>query len=576
MIILEAAADALGPQLPQLGREGVRALLELPPRPEMGDAAFPCFVLAKELRKAPAVIAAELAVRLNASEECAAAGIRGEALGPYLNLIFAPAVWGPRIAAAALDPDYGRSRDGSGKRVVIDLSSPNIAKPFGVGHLRSTVIGAALANLYAACGWEVVKVNHIGDWGTQFGKLIEAYKRWGDDARLAAEPIRESLRLYVRFHEEAEQDPSLETSARAWFKRLEEGDPEAERLWRFFVGVSLEEFDRVYERLGVEFDHVLGESFYNDKMAAVVDELRAKGLLEESDGAQVVRLDAEGMPPCLILKSDGTTIYPTRDLATAIYRRTVMGADRLLYVVGAEQTLHFKQVFAVLKRMGYEWAEACEHIPFGLMKVEGKKMSTRKGKVVFLDEVLDEAVRRAEEAASVDGVEPGESRGAAEAVGIGAVIFGDLRGSRLSEIDFSLDEMLRFEGDTGPYVQYTHARTASLLDKGKAAGIRLGSTGSPSHQGDAEASIGPEGWSCLKAVDAYPDAVREAVRLNEPSVAARQLLEIAKAFNRFYRSRRVITDDAAETAAKLRLTAAVSAVLRTGLGLLGVKAPERM
>jgi len=357
------------------------------------------------------------------------------------------------------------------------------------------------------------------------------------------------------------------------FDRLEQGDPEAERRWRYFVGVSMEEFDRVYARLGVTFDHVLGESFYNDKMAPVVDELRAKGLLEESDGAQVVRLEDEGLPPCLILKSDGTTIYPTRDLATAIYRRNVMRADRMLYVVGAEQALHFNQVFTVLRRMGYEWADACQHVPFGLMKMEGKKMSTRKGKVVFLDEVLDEAVQKAREAATSQiSHRPVNAIDAADAVGIGAVIFGDLRGSRMSEIDFSLDEMLRFEGDTGPYVQYTHARTVSLLEKGQAAGYFP-----PYWDGqDPVVAVGPDGWACLKEVDGFPDSVREAVRLNEPSVVTRKLLEIAKTFNRFYRSERILTEDPAETMSKLLLTAAVGAVLHMGLGLLGIQAPKRM
>ncbi|WP_433944771.1 arginine--tRNA ligase [Paenibacillus sp. SN-8-1] len=573
MRILEAAAEAITPLIPGLSREDVLALLELPPRPEMGDVAFPCFTLAKTLRKAPAVIATDLANELNMPDGAASVeGIRTEALGPYVNLFFEPTIWGLRIASDAFKPDYGHSQIGSGQRVVIDLSSPNIAKPFGVGHLRSTVIGSALANLYSACGWDVVKVNHIGDWGTQFGKLMEAYQRWGDNDKLNAEPIKESLRLYVRFHEEAERDPSLEDAGRDWFRRLEQGDPEAERLWRYFVGVSMEEFDRVYARLGVKFDHVMGESFYNDKMSPVVDELRDKGLLEESDGAQVVRLEEEGLPPCLILKSDGTTIYPTRDLATAIYRKSAMGADRILYVVGAEQTLHFNQVFAVLRLMGHEWADSCEHVPFGLIKVQGKKMSTRKGKVVFLDEVLDEAVQKAHEVASGGGLSPEEAIEVAKAVGIGAVIFDDLRGSRMSEIDFSLDEMLRFDGDTGPYVQYTYARAASLIEKGKVAGVN------PLDFKELEvfASVGSSGWACLKAVDGFPDAVREAVRLNEPSVVARHLLDTAKAFNRFYRSDRILTNDPVETATKLQLTAAIGAVLRIGLGLLGVGAPVRM
>ncbi|MFC5530650.1 arginine--tRNA ligase [Cohnella yongneupensis] len=573
MRILEAAADTLMPHVPGLSREDLMALLELPPRPEMGDIAFPCFTLAKILRMSPATIAIDFADKLNIpGSNASVEGIRAVALGSYLNLFFEPKIWGLRIATDATKPKYGSSHAGYGKRVVIDLSSPNIAKPFGVGHLRSTVIGSALANLYAACGWDVVKVNHIGDWGTQFGKLMEAYRLWGNEDKLAIEPIRESLRLYVRFHEEAEGNPALVDAGRDWFRRLEQGDPEAERLWRYFVGVSMEEFERVYARLGVTFDHTLGESFYNDKMEPVVDELRAKGILEESDGAQVVRLEEEGLPPCLILKSNGTTIYPTRDLATAIYRKTVMDADRMLYVVGAEQALHFDQVFAVLRRLGHEWAVNCEHVPFGLMKIQGKKMSTRKGKVVFLDEVLDEAVQKALEAASKSNLHPDEAIHVAEAVGIGAVIFGDLRGNRMSEIDFALDEMLRFEGDTGPYVQYTHARTVRLIEKGKAAGI------TSLHLDGLEvfSSVSTDGWACLKTIDSFPDAVRDAVRLNEPSVVARHLLDLAKTFNRFYRNERILTNDTTESASRLHLTEAVGAVLRIGLGLLGLRAPERM
>jgi arginyl-tRNA synthetase len=565
MMIVDFAADYLAPHVP-VEREAIRRALELPPRPEMGDAAFPCFLLSKTMKKAPAVIAAELASGLNGLPS----DIRAEANGPYLNLFFDPHVWSPRLLEAALAPEFGQSQSGAGKRIVIDLSSPNIAKPFGIGHLRSTMIGNALANLYAASGWDVVKVNHLGDWGTQFGKLIEAYKRWGDDKRLHAEPIRESLRLYVKFHEAAEEEPELEDRAREWFRRLENGDAEAERLWRFFVDVSLVEFERVYKRLGVTFDHVLGESFYNDKMGAVIEALERNGLLEESDGAKVVRLDERNMPPCLILKSDGTTIYPTRDLATAIYRKEAMGADRLLYVVGAEQSLHFGQVFAVLAKMGYHWTEECRHIAFGLMKIGGQKMSTRRGKVVFLDEVLDEAVQKAEEIITEKNPGLPDIRAVAEAIGVGAVIFGDLRNNRQLEVNFSLEEALRFEGETGPYVQYTYARTMSLLDKG----IAIGSV--PEEEADLKVLGGKEAWICLKLLAGFPDAVAESVRQNEPSELARFLLDAAKGFNRYYHHERIITRDPAETKAKLLLTAAVSAVLGKGLGMLGLKAPVRI
>ncbi|WP_274648505.1 arginine--tRNA ligase [Paenibacillus humicola] len=569
-LLLKWAAAKLEGIVP-LPEDNIYALLELPPRPELGDAAFPCFTLARPLAKPPARIAAELAERLNGA---GGEGIRAEAAGPYLNLFFEPACWGPKLMEAALDPAFGTSDRRAGERVVIDLSSPNIAKPFGVGHLRSTMIGSALARLYRASGYDVVTVNHIGDWGTQFGKLLEAYLRWGDEEALKRDPIRESLKLYVRFHEEAERDPQLEEEGRRRFWMLENGDPEALRLWRFFVTFSMEEFERVYARLGVTFDHTLGESFYNGKMDAVVRRLAELGLLEESDGAQVVRLDDKAMPPCLIVKSDGTTIYGLRDLATALYRRREMGADRLLYVVGAEQSLHFSQVFEVLRRMGEPWAEQCRHIAFGLMKLEGRKMSTRRGQVVYLDDVLDEAVRRAEAIIAEKNPSLRERRETAEAVGIGAVVFGDLKNGRMLEVDFSLDEALRFEGETGPYVQYAAARAYRLLD---ASGLAPESSFVPAAaRHDGPSLTAPSAWDLLKALGAYPEAVAEAVRLNEPSVLARYLLDAAKRFNRFYHQERIMTSDAEETAAKLRLAAACAGVLESGLGMLGIRAPRQI
>jgi len=570
-MLVDWAADRLKPFVPMEAAEIAR-LMERPPRPELGDAAFPCFALAKQLKQSPQAIAADLAAKLRRQE----GEVRAVAEGPYVNLFFEPAVWGPRILEEALRPDYGRSAEGSGVKVVIDMSSPNIAKPFGVGHLRSTMIGGALANLYRASGYDVVTVNHLGDWGTQFGKLIAAFKRWGDRAALEADPIRESLKLYVKFHDELEEELELEEEARAWFRKLEEGDEEAAALRRYFVDASLQEFDRVYARLGIAFDYVLGESFYNDKMAPVVETLAERGLLEDSDGAKVVRLDALGMPPCLITKSDGTTIYATRDLATAFYRTRELGADRLLYVVGAEQSLHFQQVFAVLDALEAGWASRCEHVAFGLMKFEGKKMSTRRGKVVFLDDVLDEAVKKAE--AIIEEKNPGLPNAAdvAAAVGVGAIVFGDLKNSRQLEVNFSLEDALRFEGETGPYVQYTYARAVSLLDKG----LQL----YPNAYGedDQDDGIRPEAltghlaWECLKQLTDYPDAIRLAVRENEPSRVARYVLETAKRFNRYYRHERVLSSDEGESRTRLLLTAAIAGVLKSGLALLGIEAPRQL
>jgi arginyl-tRNA synthetase len=456
-MLIAIAARLLAPHV-SLSVEEIAVKLEIPPNPKLGDVAFPCFTLSKEFKLAPAVIAGQLAAAVNQLGE----GVRAETAGGYLNLFFDPVRWAGHIIDAAMADGYGRSEAGAGRHVVIDMSSPNIAKPFGIGHLRSTMIGNALVNLYRSAGCRVTSVNHLGDWGTQFGKLIAAYRHWGDRRKLEAEPIKESLRLYVKFHEEAE----AEDEARDWFRKLETGDEETQELWQFFVAESLKEFNRVYDRLGVSFDLLLGESFYNDKMGAVVQRLRDLSLLEESDGAQVVRLDELQMPPCLILKSDGTTIYPTRDLATAIYRKNELDADQLLYVVGAEQTLHFQQVFAVLRKMGADWQEQCRHVAFGLIKYEGRKMSTRKGKVVFLDEVLDEAVSKALGVIEAKNPALPQKEQVAEAIGVGAILFGDLKNRRMLSVDFNLEEALSFEGETGPYLQYTYARILSLLRKG--------------------------------------------------------------------------------------------------------------
>ncbi|MGZ9583250.1 arginine--tRNA ligase [Paenibacillus marinisediminis] len=555
----------------QLSTAEIEALLEHPPKAEMGDLAFPCFALAKMKRQAPPILAKELAEQLQAAGS--QQGIHIEATGGYVNLKFDPARHSAALLNRALSPTFGKLAIGQGQRVVIDMSAPNIAKPFGIGHLRSTMIGNALMNIYRAAGYEPISINHLGDWGTQFGKLIAAYKHWGDDEALHQSPITESLKLYVRFHEEAEQTPELETEAREWFRKLEQGDEETLRLWRYFVDESMVEFNRVYDRLQVEFDHVLGESFYNDKMQAVVQRLEESGLLEESDGAMVVRLDNEGLPPCLILKSDGTTIYPTRDLATAIYRKEVLKADKLLYVVGAEQQLHFKQVFAVLRKMGYEWASSCEHIPFGLMTMNGKKMSTRRGQVVFLNEVLDEAVNKSLDIVQANRPDASDPRAVAEAVGVGAIVFGDLKNNRMLTVDFNLDEALRFEGETGAYLQYTYARASRLLEK---AGWSDDSIDTTYQEADGKYLNGSEAWACLKLLCTYESTLSEALRVNEPSIVARMLLEAAKTFNRFYHQERIMNLESREREVKLGLVKAAADLLKQGLNLLGVAAPKEV
>ncbi|WP_445667244.1 arginine--tRNA ligase [Paenibacillus sp. FSL K6-1558] len=570
-MLMKQAATQIAP-LTGLTPEEVLRLLEVPPQEEMGDAAFPCFTLAKSLRKAPVVIAGEIAVALQTE------GMDATAAGPYVNIRFDRNVLAPQLLEEVGSETFGKLQLGQGARVVIDMSSPNIAKPFGIGHLRSTVIGAALYRLYNEAGYTSISVNHLGDWGTQFGKQITAYKRWGNEEMLQADPIRNSLELYVRFHDEAEKDPSLETEAREWFRKLEQGDEEAQRLWTFFVNVSMQEFNRMYERLNVDFDHTLGESFYNDKMGAVVEELRGKGLLEESDGALVVRLDEENMPPCLIIKKDGTTIYPTRDLATAIYRHDVMQADKLLYVVGGEQSLHFRQVFTVLSKMEYDWADHCEHIPFGLMRFEGRKMSTRRGKVVFLQEVLDEAVARALQIIQEKNPNLEQAEQVAEAVGVGAIIFGDLRNNRMNNIDFSLEDAVSFEGETGPYVQYTHARIQSVLAKAANVSRDEQEMNSDTDQmnNPPVAIVGDTSWALLKLLIDYPAYLEKAVLRNEPSVIAKYTIDVAQAFNRFYHAERIADAPSGVKAFRVKLAEHTAKRLAYNLSLLGVRAPEQM
>lgn len=576
-MLMKQAAAHIAP-LTGLEQDEVLRLLEVPPQAELGDAAFPCFTLAKSLKKAPAVIAADIATGLQT------VGLDASPAGPYVNIRFNREDLAPKLLQELGHQAFGKLQLGAGARVVIDMSSPNIAKPFGIGHLRSTVIGAALYRLYNEAGYTSVSVNHLGDWGTQFGKQIAAYKRWGNDEALQAEPIRTSLELYVRFHDEAENDPSLEMEAREWFRKLEQGDEEAQRLWAFFVEVSMKEFNRMYERLNVQFDHTLGESFYNDKMGAVVEELKGKGLLEESEGALVVRLEEENMPPCLIIKKDGTTIYPTRDLATAVYRHDVMKADKMLYVVGGEQKLHFRQVFAVLSRMGYAWSEICEHIPFGLMRFEGRKMSTRRGKVVFLQEVLDEAVARALKIIQEKNPNLPNPQEVAEAVGVGAIVFGDLRNNRLNDVDFSLEDAVSFEGETGPYVQYTHARINSVLAKAAEAervenenrSQQANSTNGAASSKNKPVIVGDTSWALLKLLADYPQHLEKAILRNEPSVIAKYAIDVAQAFNRFYHAERIADAPADVKPFRVALTERTAERLAYSLYLLGVQAPERM
>ncbi len=547
-----------------LANEQIMEMLETPPDPKMGDAALPCFKLAKELRKAPPVIAQELSERMQAPDFVA----RVEVAGGYLNFFYDRGYYANGVlhTLEKAGEDWGRSDLGAGKTVVIDYSSVNIAKPFHIGHLSSTAIGSALYKIYKFLGYDVVGVNHLGDWGTQFGKLIAAYKLWGDDDEINRDSVAAMLKLYVRFHDEAEQDESLNEQGRAWFKKIEDADEEALRIFEWFKELTLKEAKRVYALLDVQFDSFAGESFYNDKIPAVLDELRQKHLLEQSEGAFVVRLDEEELPPAIILKSDGTTLYATRDLAAAEYRKKTYDFYRNLYVVAYQQSLHFKQIFAVLSKMGYEWSQDCEHVAFGMVSLADGTMSTRKGKIVLLEDVLSKAVEKT--LAVIEEKNPNleNKEQVASDIGIGAVIFSTLSQSRIKDITFSFDRVLNFDGETGPYVQYTHTRCASVIARHEENDAGL----------DMEALLDDDAFAVLKLLAAFPQTVVAASEKNEPFFVTRYLVDLAQAFNKYYYEHRIIDGDAARTNARISLARAVKNTLKTGLSLLGIKAPDKM
>ena len=536
----------------------VEPLLEKPKQTELGDIAFPCFTLAKKLRKAPQQIALELSTKL---EDKLIASV--QVVGGYVNIFFNRTLVTKQVLQSiTMDQQQYGSKNKKQEKIVIDFSSPNIAKPFSMGHLRSTVIGNALANIAEKNGYEAIRINHLGDWGTQFGKLIVAYKLWGNKEKILAAPIEELLKIYVHFHNMAEKDDSLNEQARAAFKLLEEGDEEALSLWKWFKEASLKEFQIIYELLGVHFDSYAGEAFYNDKMTNIVDDLKEKGLLIESEGAFVVEL--EDMPPSLITKKDGATLYATRDLAAAIYRHQTYHASKTFYVVGNEQTLHFKQLFSVLQKMGYKWANQLEHVPFGMMLKDGKKMSTRKGKVILLADVIADAIKTAEHNINEKNPTLENKEEVAKQVGIGAVIFNDLKNDRMNDIDFSLEQMLNFEGETGPYVQYTNARICSLLQKGnfEAEGFNF-------------LPLGVEAWPIIQLLEDFPRVIEKAFDHADPSQIAKFSLLLARQFNKYYTSTKILVDDGTASS-KLTFAFSVSVVLQESLRLLGVPAPKKM
>ena len=560
-----AIANCLKEKIEELTLEEIIALIEVPPNKEMGDYAFPCFKLAKVFRKSPNMIAADLAESIEAKGEIS----KVIPLGGYVNFFVNKSQLAESVIKDVLTKkeNYGHSDLGQDKAVVIDFSSPNIAKPFHIGHIRTTVIGNALYKIYDSQGYNVVRVNHLGDYGTQFGKLIVAFKLWGNKEAVEANPIPELLKLYIQFHEEAEKKPEMEDEARAWFTKLENGDEEAKALWQWFRDESLKEFARVYDLLDIEFDSYAGESFYSDKMDVVIEKIKEKGLLKQSQGTNVVDLEEYNMPPALITKNDGSTLYMTRDLAAAIYRKNTYDFEKCIYVVGSQQSLHFQQLFKVLELMGFEWAKDLIHVPFGMVALEEGTMSTRKGRVVFLEDVLKQAIEKTRETVLSKNPNAKNVDEIAKQVGVGAVVFQELSNSRIKDYTFSWERTLSFEGETGPYVQYTHARCCAVLRK---ANEEVSTDINYELLSDGDAA------EVLKVIGSFNKSIVSAMRRNEPHIVTRFVLDLAQAFNKFYHDNPILVEDEELRKARLALVAATRQTLENGLNILGMHAPERM
>ena len=558
----ELIASELAKVIDSLDQDAILNLLEQPKSSDLGDIAFPAFSLAKVERKAPQAIAADIAEKINQS-----AFEKVVATGPYVNFFLDKSKISDQVIKSVIEAgaDYGQQDEGHGQNITIDLSSPNIAKPFSVGHLRSTVIGDALSNIFRKMGYNTIKINHLGDWGKQFGLLMVAYKKWGSKEAVEANPIDELLKLYVRINAEIENDPELDDEGRLWFKKLEDGDPEATELWQWFRDESLVEFNRIYKLLGVEFDSLNGEAFYNDKMDEAVQILEDKGLLKESKGASIVELDDVNLPPAMIKKSDGATLYITRDIATAIYRARTYNFVKKIYVVGQEKSNNFRQLKAVLKKMGFEWSDDMIHVDFGLVTKNRQKLSTRKGNIILLEPTLQEAISRAKAQIEEKNPELENKEEVAHAVGVGAVKFYDLKTDRRNGYDFDLEAMVSFEGETGPYVQYAYARIQSILRKANFT---------PST--DATYSLSdPESWEIIKLLQDFSRVVKRAAENYDPSLIAKYAINLAQAFNKYYAHTRIL-DESPERESRLALSYSTAVILKEALRLLGVDAPEKM
>ncbi len=563
-----AAAQLLKPSIPDLSCEEIALMLEIPKDNSMGDIALPCFKLSKVMRKSPVMIADSLLETVINSADFSKNFDKCESKSGYLNFFTGKGAMANTLEAiVAAGENYGKSDIGNGKTIVIDYSAPNIAKPFHIGHLRSTVIGQSIKNIYKFSGYTCVGVNHLGDWGTQFGKLIVAYKKWGDKQDIESRGIKALIEIYVKFHKEAEQDKTLDDEARAAFTKMEQGDSEALSLWKWFVDISIAEFKKTYELIGADFESWLGESFYFDKAPAVVDELRQKNLLTEDDGASIVSLDEYNMPPCLILKSDGSTIYATRDIAAAFYRKNTYNFEKCIYVTSAGQSLHFAQFFKVIGLMGYDWAKDMVHVPFGTVSIGGEKLATRTGNVILLEDIFRDAIEKT--LSVINEKNPGleDKEEVAKAVGVGAVVFHDLSNNRIKDIDFNWEEVLSFEGNTGPYVQYTHARCAGILEK--ASSVKNTEDGEIIFTHEREKEL-------LQTLMLFPEKVTSARNELEPSVISRYLLDVCQSFNGFYHDCPVLKAEGDTLFTRLKLTQATANVLANGLKLIGLKAPKNI
>ena len=565
--LLESAVEnSFGAGL--LSADEIYSMLEYPPDSSMGDLALPCFKLSKSLRRSPVQIADTLAAAVSCEEFSSVSAING-----YLNFKINPAEFAKRVVADVekLGDKYGSPMNGEGKTVVLDYSSPNVAKPFHIGHLGTTVIGHSLKLLHEFAGYKCVGINYLGDWGTQFGKLIVAYKKWGDKALIEEGGVDELVKLYVRINNEIKDEEeqgitTLADESRAEFTKLEHGDEDNLALWRWFVSVSLEEYQKTYKQLGIEFDSYKGESFYTDKMPAQVEKLRNMGLLEIDDGASIVNLEKWNMPVCLILKRDGSTLYPTRDIAAAVYRKGEYGFDKAIYVTSAAQSLHFAQWFKVVELMGYDWSSQLVHVPYGTVSINGAKLATRTGNVILLKDLFAEAINRVYEITKEKHPDEAECREIAEKVGVGAVVFYYLSNNRMRDINFMMEDALSFDGNTGPYAQYTYARTCSVLERAK--GMRAEMTSAP---------MTAEEFELAKTISVFPERVNAAIADYEPSCVTRYILDLCAAYNRFYHECKIVNcEDEEQRASRIALTAAANRVLKTALGLICMQTPEKI